>query len=154
MGMARPNKRRRKLNQLRDTRNNLTKVRSSIDEERVGLVGYEEYYEITKNGGIYSKRLKRFIKHKFNPIGSYTYIEFTINKQKINYSIGEAIARSYLRREQIVEIKNELPKNIKTVEDLKGLALINELASKYKIHSSAIFYLLKVEIDELRKELT
>lgn len=149
--MARPNKRRRELNRLKDTRDSLTKIHASPDEDRVGLAGYEEYYEITQNGEIYSKRLKRFIKHKFNPMGNYTYIEFTVHGKKKQLSIGEAIAHSYLSSEQIEKIKNKLPSDIKTVEDLKGLALINELGGEYKVHGNAIFYLLKVAIDERRR---
>ena len=149
--MARPNKRRRELNRLNDTRDSLTTIHATTDEDRVGLCGYEGYYEITKNGEIFSKRANRFIKHTFSAMSSNTFIEFSLHGKKVQFGIGQAIALSFLNEEQTNTIKKELPVTITDINQLSGNSLINALASKYEINSSAIFYILKNEILERSK---
>ena len=49
--------------------------------ERRPVPGYEDYYEITRLGDAYSKRLRRFIKQR-ERLHHKLFIEFQINKKK------------------------------------------------------------------------
>lgn len=147
--MAKPNKHRRALNRLNRTRTQLTAIHADLSDERIGLIGYENYYEITRKGEVFSRRLNRFIKHKFNDYyDKYsTYIEFQIHGQKMQFGIGKAVAESYLTQEQILSISKQLPEEIDNLKDLWGLNIIDLLARKYNVISNAIFYIFKNEFN-------
>jgi len=156
--MTKPNKHRRALNRLKRERESLTKIHADFNEERVGLAGYENFYEITRKGEVYSKRLDRFIKHKFFYFGdnSSTYIEFQLKGEKIKFNVGEAVAKSYLTQEQIEKISKKLPESINNFKELWGLDIIDSLAKKYDVVSNAIFYIFRSEFSnrQLKKNQT
>lgn len=118
--MGRPNKRRRELNRLKDTRDSLTTVHATTSEEGIGLFGYENYYEITKKGGVFSKRANRFIKQIFSAMSGNTFIQFSFQGEKVQFGIGQAIALSFLTEKQTNTIKKELPVTIGDVNQLSG----------------------------------
>jgi hypothetical protein len=49
----------------------MVKIKSKADDERKPLKRYEDYYEITRQGEIYSIRLGRFIKRSIALSGAY-----------------------------------------------------------------------------------
>ncbi|OPY01548.1 MAG: hypothetical protein A4E61_01603 [Syntrophorhabdus sp. PtaB.Bin184] len=148
--MAKPNKYRRALNRLNVTRADMTEVQGSPSTERVGLIGYENYYEITRRGEVYSKRLHRFIKHKFFSFGDRysTYVEFQLDGRKVRIAIGEAVAKSFLSRDQIHTISKQLPEGVNTLKDLWGLDIIPSLAKEYDVITKAVFYILSNEFSD------
>lgn len=91
------NKYRRHLNSLQRERQFFTDLTGAEKLKRKPLKGFEEYYEITSKGHVYSLRLKKFIKHKYFNFGDkgWTYIEFQINNEKYKLSIKEAIENTW-----------------------------------------------------------
>jgi hypothetical protein len=148
--MTKPNRYRRTLNRLNATRADMTEVHASQSDERAGLAGYEDYYEITRNGEVYSKRHKRFIKHRFASFGDRysAYIEFQLNGRRVRFGIGEAVAKSFLTQSQIQAISKRLPEGIGKVKDLWGLSTIASLATEYYVISGAIFYVFYKEFGD------
>ncbi len=107
----------------------------------------KNFYEITREGEVYSIRLGRFIKHKFYSIDdkSSTYIEFQLEGKKVTFNIGKAVAKSYLTQEQIENISKQLPEHINNFSELWGLNIIDSLAKKYAVVSNAIIYVFQSE---------
>lgn len=146
--MSKPNKHRRKLNRMNRIRQSATEITAGPMDERRPLAGYEAFYEITRNGDIYSKRLKRFIKHKFYSMGDLnsTYLEFTVSGVQVKLGVGQAVASTYLSHQDTQDIIARLPAEIRTMEALKGCSITDELAKAYKITGRAIFTVLKDEV--------
>lgn len=145
--MSKPNKYRRKLNRMNQIRKNLVEITSSTDAERMPLKGFDHLYEITRNGDIFSKRLLRFIKHKFISYGDdySTYIEFQVNGESHKIGIGKAVADSYLSEENLKSIVSAIPQDVITLEDLKRKHpdLPSRLASVFGVTSRATFFVIK-----------
>jgi NUMOD4 motif-containing protein len=95
MGLRRPDKRQRANERRREWRATVTKVRSTAADERRPIPGFEEYYEITRLGEVFSRRHGRFIKHKLG-FGTGTYIEFTINGVKYQLNTRKTIAAAFV----------------------------------------------------------
>jgi hypothetical protein len=130
----------------------MTEIHANESDERVGLCGYEEDYEITRKGEVYSNRLNRFIKHKYFYYGdtSSTYIEFQFKGQKVKFNIGEAVAKSYLAQNEMEEIASELPREIEDLKEVWRLNIIDPLTNKYNVCSNAIFYVFRKEYSHRR----
>jgi hypothetical protein len=141
---AKPNKRRRELNRLQRERENRTEVRASSSDKRRPLVGFEQYYEITSTGNVWSKRLERYIKHKFEPFNKSTFILFHINGETHALSVWEAVAKSWLTPEQRAAILAVVPREQRiSAAVLKASSnLINLIASEYGVGNRVIFGLL------------
>jgi hypothetical protein len=77
----RPNTNDRKRAREKRERDSKTEVRSTVDDERRPIPGFEGLYEITRRGDVYSLRLGRFIRHKLN-FEQQPYVGFTINGEK------------------------------------------------------------------------
>jgi hypothetical protein len=90
----RPNSNDKKRAREKRERDSKTEVRSRLDEERRPIPGFEELYEITRKGDVYSKRLGRFVKHKLN-IEQQPYVGFTINGEKHVLSIRKTVAAAF-----------------------------------------------------------
>ncbi len=142
--MAKPNKHRRKLNRTNATRQDMTEVHATIEEERRPLVGHEENYEITRIGDVFSKRLGRFIKHKFYDFGDEfsTYIEFTVKGVKTKIGVGRAVADSYLSKTDVQAIVEQIPPEMNSMLLLKKSDLTDRLSKEYSLTGRAIFTVL------------
>lgn len=143
--MSKPNKHRRMLNRRNETREAMTKITASEDEQREPLKGFESHYEITRNGDVYSKRLKRFIKHKFMPYGDdySTWIEFQLAGESHNIGVGKAVADTYFSESDRKNIIESIPEEIKTVDDMKKSGLPALHGKIFGVTSRATFYVLK-----------
>jgi hypothetical protein len=94
----RPNRNDRKRAREKRDRDSKTEVRSRLDEERRPIPGFEELYEITRRGDVFSKRLGRFVKHKLN-IEQQPYVGFTIKGEKHVLSIRKTVAAAFAKAE-------------------------------------------------------
>lgn len=140
--MSKPNKRRRELNRINRYRADLTEIRATETDERRPLKSFESYYEITRQGDIFSKRLKRFIKHKVTPHSDFTYIAFKISGITHTFGVGEAIAKTWLSDTDIENIIKKIPEDINSIEAAKCVGLIDAIAKDCELPSSASFYVL------------
>jgi hypothetical protein len=93
----------------RDTRNNHARVRAQADrqnasrgqkneelEERAPLAGYEELYEISRSGRVFSRKTRAVL------IGGYhhsPFIRITVNGAVITLPKQRAIAESWAARD-------------------------------------------------------
>ena len=88
----RPNKRQRTNARWRQQRASGTAVHGSAEhEERRPLAGHEDSYEITKGGQVWSRRLKRFIKHAYDPIRNRAYIRVTAHGKPVAVSVWRGV---------------------------------------------------------------
>jgi hypothetical protein len=55
---------------------------------------FEDFYEITRRGDVFSRRHGRFIKHNFG-LNRGTYIESTTSGAKYHHSIQETVKASF-----------------------------------------------------------
>lgn len=133
------------LNRRNETRKAVTKITASEDEQREPLKGFESHYEITRNGDVYSKRLKRFIKHKFMPCGDdySTWIEFQLAGVSHNIGVGKAVADTYLSESDRKNIIESITEKIKTIDDMKRSGLPALHGKVFGVTSRATFYVLK-----------
>ena len=76
--------------------------------ERRPVPGYEDYYEITRRGDVYSKRLGRFIKQR-ERLHRTLFVEFQIKKKKHRLFVAEAVADAYLSPADRQEIISAVP---------------------------------------------
>ena len=90
----RPSSHKRKRAREKKARDFMTEVHSTLDDERRPLPGFEEHYEITRKGDVYSKRHRRFIKPKLS-VNQRPYISFTIEGQKHDLSICETVKKAF-----------------------------------------------------------
>ncbi len=76
--------------------------------ERRPVPGYEDYYEITRRGDVYSKRLQRFIKQR-ERLHHKLFIEFQIGKKRHKLFVAQAVADAYLSPADRQDILAEVP---------------------------------------------
>lgn len=76
--------------------------------ERRPVPGYEDVYEITRRGDVYSKRLGRFIKQR-ERLHHKLFIEFQIRKKKHKLFVAQAVADAYLSPADQQQIVAEVP---------------------------------------------
>ncbi|SDA09621.1 hypothetical protein SAMN05216315_10167 [Nitrosospira sp. Nsp18] len=142
--MSKPNKRRRELNRINRNRADLTEIRATEKDERRPLKNFESNYEITRGGEIFSKRLKRFIKHRVSPHSEYsTYIRFELAGETKTLGVGKAIAETWLSDTDINNIIRSIPEEINSIETARQAGLIQVIGKNYDVSARAIFYVLK-----------
>ena len=117
----------------------------SVPEYRKPLKGFESYYSITRDGSVYSERLNRYIQHTYITRPPHydkekPHISFTIEGQKFELDINQAIAEAWLSEEQMHEIQNSDSSNMGK-EELKKIK--KELSKRYDVPVKVINYLIK-----------
>lgn len=90
----RPNSNDKKRAREKRERDRKTEITSTLNQDRRPIPGFEELYEITRSGDVYSKRLGRFVKHKLN-FEQQPYIGFTINGEKHVLSIRKTVVAAF-----------------------------------------------------------
>ncbi len=137
-----PNKRDRELRRLRDAREANTAIPESVlSEQRRPMIGFEDRYEITRSGHVWSLRLGRFIKHQYHPITKRTYISITVNGKHETRGVWRAVVDSWVPAHEHESILARLPR------ELHGqLALLREkneeiaaIAGAYDLPTQAVF---------------
>jgi hypothetical protein len=89
----RPNARQRANQRLAATRARATALPPGVEEApRVPLAGFEDLYEITRSGHLYSRRAERFIQHAYY---NGTYIRLQVGGEAVALSIPEAVEASW-----------------------------------------------------------
>ena len=142
--MSKPNSRRRELNRVNRYRAYLTEIKASELDERRPLKNFELYYEITRNGEIFSKRLNRFIKHRVSPYSEdSTYIQIQVCGTAKKLNIGKAIAETWLSDIDINDILGKVPEEINSIEAAKQAGLFQAIAKTYHVSPGAAYYVLK-----------
>ena len=76
--------------------------------QRRPIQGFEDLYEITRRGDVYSKRLRRFIKQQERLDGRF-FIEFQIDNMVHHLPLSETIAQAYLSPDDQQEIISSVP---------------------------------------------
>lgn len=144
--MARkPNKRQRELQRWRDRRADATTIdKDALRDERRPLAGFESYYEISRTGFVWSKRLRRFIKHTYDPIGHRTYIAFTVSGQRHTMPVWQATIDSWLSADAKQELRRSVPASaLGSLDTLKSLkAEIAAASSRCSLSSDTVFKFL------------
>ena len=112
------------------------------------LHDYEDWYEITSEGALYSVTLERFLKPSFNTERKSPELHFEHQGQEIKISPGKAVALSFFSYAQRKRISDEAygVKAYKALADIKGHPAIDTLAKKYGVCAAAIFYIMLVSI--------
>ncbi len=106
--------------------------------QRRPIPGYEAFYEITRRGDVYSRRLRRFIRQK-EWVDGCSHIDVQINKRKHRVPVAAAIAEAFLTPDQMQDV-------IAAVPDLDGLTprelvrhpTVEELSDQHNVALEAI----------------
>jgi hypothetical protein len=97
----RPNQRQRANARRSATREALTTLPPGLERKpRVPLAGFENLYEITRDGYVYSLRARRFIEHAF--YDGALYIKLTVGGKSIPLDIQDAVRSSWESPARIV----------------------------------------------------
>ena len=110
--------------------------------ERRPVPGYEDYYEITRRGDVYSRRLGKFIKQR-ERLHHKLFIEFQIKKRKHRLFVAEAVADAYLTpadRRAIVEAVPELRRLSEA--EIESHPAVHEAALEHNVTGVAILVVL------------
>lgn len=151
MMTRKPNKQQRTNARWRQQRALHTAVPGSAEqEERRPLAGHEDSYEITRSGQVWSRRLKRFIKHAYNPIDSQGYIRVTAHGKRASVSIWHGVVSSWLTADDQERLRQSIPRdalgNATRLQEHR--AAIRSVAREYGLPEQIIFALLLTARDE------
>ena len=110
--------------------------------QRRPIPGFEDLYEITRRGDVYSKRLRRFIKQQERLDGSF-FIEFQIDNMVHHLPLSETIAQAYLSPDDQQEIISSVPQ----LDQLSPQAItahlsVRMLSQRYNVAPGAILSVL------------
>ncbi|MCH6550690.1 MAG: hypothetical protein IH804_01585 [Planctomycetes bacterium] len=106
--------------------------------QRRPIPGFEAFYDITRRGDVYSRRLRRFIRQK-EWVDGCSHIDVQINKRQHRLLVAAAIAEAFLTPDQMQDV-------ISAVPDLDGLTpkelvrhpTVEELSDRYNVALEAI----------------
>jgi len=108
-----PNKRDRELRRWREAREARTTIPAHAGTEpRRPLSEFEDHYEITRTGLVWSRRLKRFIKHKYEPMTNHTYIAITVDGVRSTRGVWASVIASWLSAPERQAILGQLPTDV------------------------------------------
>jgi hypothetical protein len=125
------------------------------DRERRPFPGYEDYYEITRRGHLFSKRLRRFIK----PALSIAYssegkeiIQFQVNGRTVKQGIHKAVADAWLTPadRRAIYLEFEETKRLSNDED----AALRAVAEKHDLRWQTVFYVCEIVGTEGANQMT
>jgi len=69
------------------------------------IKGFEEYYSITKDGRVYSKRSEKFLKLNYKKNG-YVYIELNVGNKASNHRVHRLVALTFIDNPENKEYVN------------------------------------------------
>ena len=110
--------------------------------QRRPIPGFEDLYEITRRGDVYSKRLRRFIKQQERLDGRF-FIEFQIDKTVHHLPLSETIAEAYLNPDDRQEIISLVPQlDQLSSEAIAAHPSVRMLSRQYNVAPGAILSVL------------
>ena len=110
--------------------------------QRKPVPGFEDLYEITRRGDVYSKRLRRFIKQQERLDGRF-YIEFQIDNKVHHLPLSETIAQAYLSPDDQQEITSSVPRlDQLSPEAITAHPSVRMLSQRYNVAPGAILSVL------------
>jgi hypothetical protein len=105
------------------------------------MSGFEDRYEITRSGHLWSIRLGRFIKHQFDPLTNRRYISVVISGKRQTRNIWRAVADSWLspydRQAILGRVPPEALGQLTLLKTMK--AEIASIAREYDIPQQVVF---------------
>lgn len=85
------------------SKNNLQNGQSAAKQiETKDIPGFEEFYSISKNGDVYSKRQNKFLKNRLSKDG-YNRVALCVNGKRYEHRVARLVAMTY------IDNPNELP---------------------------------------------
>ncbi len=112
--------------------------------QRRPIPGFEEYYEITRRGDVYSRRLHRFIKQSEQFVDGRSVIEFQIDNTNYRLPIAHAVAAAFLTADDEQEIISAVPElHQLSPRDLKRHAAVPEMSERHNVAPAAILAVLR-----------
>ncbi len=110
--------------------------------QRRPIPGFEDLYEITRRGDVYSKRLRRFIKQQERLDGRF-FIEFQIDNMVHHLPLSETIAQAYLSPDDQQEIIASVPQlDQLSPEAITAHFCVRMLSQRYNVAPGAILSVL------------
>ncbi len=110
--------------------------------QRRPIPGFEDLYEITRRGDVYSKRLRRFIKQQERLDGRF-FIEFQIDNKVHHLPLSETIAQAYLSPDDQQEITSSVPQlDQLSPEAITAHLSVRMLSQRYNVAPGAILSVL------------
>ncbi len=110
--------------------------------QRRPIQGFEDLYEITRRGDVYSKRLRRFIKQQERLDGRF-FIEFQIDNKVHHLPLSETIAKAYLSPDDQQEIISSVPQlDQLSPEAITAHLSVRMLSQRYNVAPGAILSVL------------
>lgn len=100
------------------------------------LVGLGDWYEITRHGHLYSKRLKRMIRHRWSLDFEKDFIQLQVAGQTYNIGIHYAIADSWLEAAERAAILADLATNS-----------VEVAAARHNLRAATVHYLRHQQAD-------
>jgi hypothetical protein len=76
------------------------------------LAGFEDRYQITRAGHVWSLQLRRFIKHKYDPISGRSYISVTVDGRRESRGVWRAVVDSWLQAHERTSMLCQLPRDV------------------------------------------
>lgn len=113
-----------------------------LDRPRRPIPGYEDFYEITRRGHVYSKRHRRIIKNPMNKaydLDGKEIIQFDIGGQTIQLSLHKTIAAAWIDDNERRQILDDLAEAKRTAGPEDNPLKI--VGNKHDLRSDTIFYL-------------
>ncbi len=110
--------------------------------ERRPVPGYEDLYEITRRGDVYSKRLGRFIKQR-ERLHHKLFIEFQIRKKRHKLFVAQAVADAYLSPADRQQIVAEVPglRNLSEAE-IESHPVVEKAALEHNVTAVAVLVVM------------
>ena len=111
--------------------------------QRKPIPGFEGFYEVTRRGDVYSKRLHRFIRQQ-ERLEHNAAIEFTINGKRHRLPLAPTVADAFLSPAERMQLVSDMPNLHKlTPEQLQRDAAVDSLAERYNVAREAVLAVLR-----------
>lgn len=104
-----PNKQQRANNRRRKERASRQAAAAGLPSgPRRGLAGYEQLYEVTREGRVWSRRLRRFINNPESTSGS-VQIGFSTNGRRVRMPVWRGVLQSWLTLADLQRLRAAIP---------------------------------------------
>ncbi len=119
--------------------------------QRRPIPGFEDFYEVTRRGDVYSRRLRRFIRQREWTDGC-SHIDVQIKKETFRMPVAAAIAEAFLTPEQKHDIIASVPDlGDLSLDELMGHPVLSALSDEHNVAPEAVLSVLRSEREGRRK---
>ncbi len=119
--------------------------------QRRPIPGFEDFYEVTRRGDVYSRRLRRFIRQREWTDGC-SHIDVQIKKETFRVPVAAAIAEAFLTPEQKHDIIASVPDlGDLSLDELMGHPVLSALSDEHNVAPEAVLSVLHSERDGCRQ---